>query len=1016
MKITDVTKLEELSHKVVSYLILKEEDLSFLDNTSSLLSDEDKLLFFSYLIKNIRKKKRHYISLPEKEISKNKIKFLNLLETKVISMRNKAIDAKNQRKTLEGIMDENIDPLVITTKASLDMNYLYDLDNYLLNLKDKNTRQNTLLEKINEITKKDKANFLQKYIVINQNKMRKIPSSNIYFQHLLSIENVLFHEYFKLLETEMLKTNKEESEFFFENITFLDYKDRVHMISEYVKLKIEKKKQLEEKLIVTKEDKNEIRIISDLSREINYIEYTIEKLNNIKKTQSVLMKVHCPKLKLSLKEKKYLEDLFHIRISKIETDLNDINAELLEEIKNKCESNLSIQENKLMHQFYNYISFILEFQKKRKKNPSKKKKESIKEKIDSIDTIETKELLSTMIKRKRPYSITKIRDLLNISNDDLLYELTDLLNESINDFSLEDDHKKRTIINIMNYINYNTDKLDLKNRSVILEKIYVIKKTCSKKLEDEKNKLDTLKKRENYEFLKDIHRILEYTVLNYQYEGKKRKQKLKDYNNGDPDLYHLATCVIFEQKDYFYVLELLKNFPSVLKLKDENSKSLFLVVLDYFIESLQNQLLEDILYYEKVLETFMDMDTVSVSLYELLEGTLKLQKLQEYFEKEKLSTFEFHAKEMIKSLQYKASKKKKTVEQIYLKYHMTKDYPEEILKCYQNKKPDFKKRCDLTEKEIFTIDSNKTKNYENAISLKELDDGKIEVGVYIIDTNFYTQENPFLEEEIKRRCYSENNVPMFPTTMIQNGLNLKENEKRPVQAYLFILNQNLEIEDFECLDAVIKVKKNLTFEDIHNILIKEEPSPFKKEIEEFSTLSYKLKVERLDISSSKEKQKLFVQSKVGEHLISEYTILLNRFLASLSYENDIPILYRNNKTEDIDTKILELKERYQTDSRFDEIIHLFSKIYHPSFYSSESFGHIGLHVKHYTEVTRPSRNFASHYNQEIIRKYKNNIIPPEEKIKDKIKVEELSKYLNVQRDWHISFQNELALVKKLRRK
>ena len=123
MKITDVTKLEELSHKVVSYLTQKEEYLSFLDNTSSLLSDEDKLLFFSYLIKNIRKKKRHYISLPEKEISKNKIKFLNLLETKVISMRNKAIDAKNQRKTLEGIMDENIDPLVITTKASLDMNY-----------------------------------------------------------------------------------------------------------------------------------------------------------------------------------------------------------------------------------------------------------------------------------------------------------------------------------------------------------------------------------------------------------------------------------------------------------------------------------------------------------------------------------------------------------------------------------------------------------------------------------------------------------------------------------------------------------------------------------------------------------------------------------------------------------------------------------------------------------------------------------------------------------------------------
>ena len=1010
MQVLDIEKFKSLSEKVVAYSIEK-EDLSVLDETLSLLSDKDKLLFFSYVLKEIRTKKFSYVNFPIKEISRKKIKYLEKLLKEIKQRKDEEIELQKSKEELQEIMDDIIDSSVLK-EVSIDSSYIEALDNYLLHLEEKRELKKILEEKINCFSKSDRKQFLKKYILLNQNKKKKLPSSNTHYQDLLYIESILFSEYFSLIEKEMYKSKKEELLFIFENILFLNFRERSYILEKYIEKKKNQKAYLEEKLSKA----NKTKIVHNLNKAIKDHQKNIEEFTDIKQKQQIYAKEHHPRLNLTTQEIKKLEQYFeNIDILRIEMDLDYLSVETIQEIKNKCEIILETSEDEILRKFYVYISQILNIQRKRKKT-TKKKKDYVEVEQLKIDHVNVDHQLLMFVKRKRPYSLNKIKEMLFLNDDDLIYKLTLLLNENLESFSLEDDQKKKVILNILNYLNYNTDKFILENREVILKQLYTIKANLSKKIENEKKRLDTPKKKENYQFLLDIHKVFEYTVLNYQYEGEIRKQKLKDYKKGDPDLYHLTSFVLFKQKDFAYVSALIKHFPSVLKLKNEKDISLFAISLDMYIDALKRKQLDEILYYEKVLETFIDSDFSDLSSYDLFEGIEKLKEMEEYFEDKDMSSYEFHIKEMIKSLKYRASKKKKTIDQLYLKYHISKDFPSYVLHESYEMNNDFSKRSDLTQKKIFTIDSNQAKNLENAVSIDYIGD-KIEIGIYITDTSFYIHEFSKLEEEAKKRCFDQSNIHMFPEGMIQNYLSLKEESEKPVEAYIFTLNKNLEIVNFEVKDAVINVQKNFSFEDIKNILIKGQKDPFGEVIDELSKISYQLKRKRLNVKSLKEDEKILFQSKVGEHLISEYTIFLNHFLASYAYENNIPILYRNNKLEDIGEKIVYLKNLYQTDARFDEIISIFSQIYHPSFYSTESFGHSGLNLPHYTEVTRPNRNYASLHNQRMIKKYlKDKNTDEKEKIKDQIKNDELCNYLNRQRDWYQSFQNELTLIKKINKK
>src|SRR5262249_32860427 len=88
------------------------------------------------------------------------------------------------------------------------------------------------------------------------------------------------------------------------------------------------------------------------------------------------------------------------------------------------------------------------------------------------------------------------------------------------------------------------------------------------------------------------------------------------------------------------------------------------------------------------------------------------------------------------------------------------------------------RRLDLTDEVIVTIDPDDAKDYDDAISLKQLDNGYWELGVHIADVSHFVKEGTPLDLEAKERGNSSyfpgHVIPMLPEILSNGVCSLQE--------------------------------------------------------------------------------------------------------------------------------------------------------------------------------------------------------------------------------------------------
>ncbi len=131
-------------------------------------------------------------------------------------------------------------------------------------------------------------------------------------------------------------------------------------------------------------------------------------------------------------------------------------------------------------------------------------------------------------------------------------------------------------------------------------------------------------------------------------------------------------------------------------------------------------------------------------------------------------------------------------------------------------KNDRKGRMDLRKVFTLTIDPLDARDFDDALSFRELGNGEWEIGVHIADVSHYVRQGTQLDKEAKKRGNSTylvgEVVPMLPHRLSSGICSLVEAEERLVKSVLFRFSKEGKTLDSKFTESVIKSNKRLTYE------------------------------------------------------------------------------------------------------------------------------------------------------------------------------------------------------------
>ncbi|MFC2719712.1 MAG: ribonuclease R [Bacteroidota bacterium] len=380
---------------------------------------------------------------------------------------------------------------------------------------------------------------------------------------------------------------------------------------------------------------------------------------------------------------------------------------------------------------------------------------------------------------------------------------------------------------------------------------------------------------------------------------------------------------------------------------------------------------------------------------------------------------------------------------ILAEYGLPYSYPQEIEK-EANKIPEtitedeIKRRIDFRTTTTFTIDPRDAKDFDDALSIKDLGDGLWEVGVHIADVTHFVPEGGIIDQEAVKRATSvylvDRTVPMLPEHLSNFICSLRPDEEKLTYSCIFIINDLAEVIDYKIARTVIKSDRRFTYEEAQEI-IETGKGDFATEVLRLNDLAKKLRekrfasgaiaFERSEVrfeidDTGKPVSVFFKESKDSNKLIEEFMLLANKYVAQhigmpRNREKPKTFVYRIHdvpnpeKLSNFATFIKKFGYKIKTDGKktavSSSINHLLDQIegkkeqnmietlairsMAKAAYSTKNIGHYGLAMKYYTHFTSPIRRYPDMMVHRLLTKYADKV--PQQTI-DRTDYESLCKH------------------------
>lgn len=137
-------------------------------------------------------------------------------------------------------------------------------------------------------------------------------------------------------------------------------------------------------------------------------------------------------------------------------------------------------------------------------------------------------------------------------------------------------------------------------------------------------------------------------------------------------------------------------------------------------------------------------------------------------------------------------------------------------------KRELAERLDYRDELTFTIDPVDAKDFDDALSIKELANGNFEIGVHIADVAHYVRPGSAMDKEAQLRATSvylpDRVCPMLPEKLSNKVCSLRPNEEKCAFSVLFEFNDKHQVVQYTFAKAVINSDRRYTYEEAQEII------------------------------------------------------------------------------------------------------------------------------------------------------------------------------------------------------
>ncbi|MDO4680180.1 MAG: ribonuclease R [Aerococcus sp.] len=328
-------------------------------------------------------------------------------------------------------------------------------------------------------------------------------------------------------------------------------------------------------------------------------------------------------------------------------------------------------------------------------------------------------------------------------------------------------------------------------------------------------------------------------------------------------------------------------------------------------------------------------------------------------------------------------------------------------------------RMDYRDALTITIDGAESKDLDDAIALKTLENGNYELGVHIADVSHYVTEGSAIDREALNRGTSvyltDRVVPMLPQRLSNGICSLNEGQERLTMSCVMEITPDGRIVDYQIGPSLIQSDHRMTYKDVNTLLAGDDTeleakySDILPMLRGMATLHNRLEGNRhqrgaIDFDTPEAKiivdedghpTNIQVRERgVGERMIESFMLAANETVAHEYTKRHLPFLFRIHESPD-EERIKNFQVFAQTlgvqmsltdgkatpkdlqqvlarveDKPFRPVIQMMLlRSMQQARYDVEPVGHYGIAAEDYTHFTSPIRRYPDLIVHRLIRKY-----------------------------------------------